>query len=65
MSEGREYLKTVQDALRKFENAVVEREKHKLMESKVTRQQAVDNARKNVVEVVVKLVTAEKMKHQK
>jgi hypothetical protein len=65
MSEGREFLKKVQDALREFENAVVEREKHKLLESKVTRQQAVDNARDHVVDVVVKLVTAEKMKHQK
>ena len=64
MSEGKEYLKQVQDALRKFEEAVVEREKHKLLESKVTRQQSVDNAREKVVEVVVKLVTAEKMKHQ-
>ncbi len=64
MSEGREYLKQVQDALRKFEEAVVEREKHKPLESKVTRQQAVDSAREKVVDVVVKLVTAEKMKKQ-
>ncbi len=63
MSEGREYLKQVQDALRKFEEAVVEREKHKFLESKVTRQQSVDHAREKVVEVVVKLVTAEKMKN--
>ena len=62
MSEGREHLKQVQDALRKFEQAVVEREKHKLLESKVIRQQTVDNAREKVVDVVVKLVTAEKMK---
>jgi len=62
MSEGRENLKLVQDALRKFEQAVVEREKHKLLESKVIRQQTVDNAREKVVDVVVKLVTAEKMK---
>jgi hypothetical protein len=64
MSEGREYLKQVQDALRKFEEAVVEREKHKLLESKVIRQQTVDNAREAVVDVVVKLVTAEKMKQK-
>ena len=64
MSEGREYLKQIQDALRKFEEAVVEREKHKLLESKVIRQQTVDTARENVVEIVVKLVTAEKMKKQ-
>jgi len=64
MSEGREHLKKVQDALRKFEESVVEREKFKLLEGKVTRQQAVDNAREGVVDVVVKLVTAEKMKNQ-
>ena len=64
MGEGHEYLKQVQDALRKFEEAVVQREKHKLLESKVARQQTVDHAREKVVEVVVKLVTAEKMKHQ-
>jgi len=64
MSEGREYLKQVQDALRKFEEAVVEREKHKLLESKVIRQQTVDSAREKVVDIVVKLVTAEKMKQQ-
>ena len=64
MSEGREYLKQVQDILRKFEEAVVEREKHKLLDSKFSRQQAVDTAREKVVQVVVKLVTAEKMKKQ-
>ena len=62
MGEGHEYLKQVQDALRKFEQTVVAREKHKLLESKVTRQQAVDHAREKVVDVVVKLVTAEKMR---
>lgn len=64
MSEGREYLRQVQEALRKFEEAVVDREKHKFLESKVSRQQAVDQARERVVDVVVKLVTAEKMKHK-
>lgn len=64
MGEGHAHLKLVQDALRKFENAVVEREKHKLLESKVARQQSVDHAREKVVELVVKLVTDEKMKHQ-
>ena len=64
MGEGHEYLKQVQDALRAFEEAVVKREKHMLLESKVSRQQTVDHAREKVVEVVVKLVTTEKMKHQ-
>ena len=62
MGEGHEYLKQVQDALRKFEEAVVEREKFKLLDSKISRQQSVDHNRERVVDVVVKLVTAEKMK---
>jgi hypothetical protein len=64
MGEGHDYLKQVQDALRKFEEAVIEHHKHKLLDSKVARKQSVDHAREKVVEVVVKLVTAEKMKHQ-
>ena len=64
MGEGHDYLKQVQDALRKFEEAVIEHQKHKLLDSKVARKQNVDHAREKVVEVVVKLVTAEKMKHQ-
>ncbi len=64
MGEGHDFLKQVQDALRKFEEAVVEREKFKLLDSKVTRQQSVDHRREQVVEVVVKLVTAEKMKQK-
>lgn len=63
MGEGHDYLKQVQDALRKFEDAVVEREKFKLLDSKVSRQVSVDHRREQVVDVVVKLVTAEKMKH--
>ena len=62
MGEGHDYLKQVQDALRNFEEAVVEREKHKFLESKVARRQTVAHAREKVVDVVVKLVTAEKMK---
>ena len=62
MGEGHDYLKQVQDALRNFEEAVVEREKHKFLESKVARRQTVAHARETVVDVVVKLVTAEKMK---
>ena len=64
MGEGHEHLKLVQDALRNFEEAVVEREKHRMLDSKVARQQDVDDARDKVVEVVVKLVTAEKMKQR-
>ena len=62
MGEGHEYLKQVQDALSNFEAAVVEREKHRFLQSKVARRQTVAHARERVVDVVVKLVTAEKMK---
>ena len=64
MGEGHDSLKLVQDALTKFEEAVVEREKHKFLESKVARRQSASHAREHVVDVVVKLVTAEKMKQQ-
>jgi hypothetical protein len=64
MSKGKEYLKEIHAALRDFEAAVVEREKFKLMESKVTRQQDVDAAREKVVDAVVKIVTGERMKQQ-
>ena len=64
MGEGHDHLKVLQDALRKFEEAVVEREKHKFLESKVARRQTVAHAREKIVEIVVEMVTHEKMKHQ-
>lgn len=64
MGEGHDHLKLLQDALTKFENAVVEREKHKLLESKISRRQSVTHAREKIVDIVVEMVTAEKMKHQ-
>jgi hypothetical protein len=64
MGEGHDHLKLLQDALTKFENAVVEREKHKLLESKISRRQSVTHAREKIVELVVQMVTDEKMKHQ-
>jgi len=64
MSKGKEHLKEIHAALRDFEAAVVEREKFKLMESKLARQQDVDAAREKVVDAVVKIVTGERMKQQ-
>ena len=64
MGEGHEQLKQVQDALRKFEHAVAEREKIKPFDSKVARRQSADHAREHVVEVVAKLVAAERVRHQ-
>ncbi len=62
MGTGRESLQRVQQALTEFENAVIRREHKKLLESKISLQQDVDTARQRVVDVVVQLVTAERMK---
>jgi hypothetical protein len=61
-SLGKEYLHRIHEALSAFEQAIVEREKWKPLDSKVTRQQDVDHARQKLVDVVVDLVTAERMK---
>ena len=63
-SLGKEYLHRIHEALSTFEQCIVEREKWKPLESKVTRQQDVDHARQKLVDVVVDLVTAERMKGQ-
>ena len=57
MSRGREYLQKVNDALREFEDAIVQREHKRMLESKVPLQQEVDRARADVVDVVAKLVS--------
>jgi len=64
MSTGREDLQKVQQALSEFENSIVHREHKKMLESKVSLQQDVDAARQRVVDVVVELVTAERLKQQ-
>jgi hypothetical protein len=64
MTKGHEYLSRIHTPLREFEEAVVERQKFKLMESKVTRQQTVDHARQKLIDAVVKIVTEERMKQQ-
>jgi hypothetical protein len=61
-SIGKEYLHSVNEALRNYEDAIMQREKFKPLESKVTRQQDVDHARQKVVDVLVGIVTAERMK---
>ncbi len=58
MGRGQEMMKQVQEALAGFEEAVVRREHKGLLESKVSLQQDVDNARQRVVDVVVALVRA-------
>jgi hypothetical protein len=63
-SLGKEYLHRIQEAISNFEVAIIEREKWKPFESKVMRQQDVDSARNKVVNVIVDLVTEERMKGQ-
>ncbi len=61
-SVGREYVQLVQKALSEYEDAIMRREHKKLLESKVSLQQDVDSARQKVLDVVVDLVTKERMK---
>ncbi len=61
-SIGKDYLHKINEALREYEDSIIQREKFKPLESKVTRQQDVDHARKKVVDVVVEIVTGERMK---
>ena len=64
-SLGKEYLHRIQESLSTFEKAIIDREKWRPFESKVMRQQDVDSARTRVVNVIVDLVTEERMKGQK
>lgn len=63
-SQGREYLVRIHEALRGFETAVVDREKFKPLESKVTRQQEVDSARQQLIDTIVDIVTKERLQRQ-
>jgi hypothetical protein len=63
-SQGREYLTRIHEALRGFEDAVVEREKFKPLDSKVTRQQGVDSARQVLIDTIVDIVTKERLQRQ-
>ncbi|MCZ6915464.1 MAG: hypothetical protein O7I93_01695 [Gemmatimonadetes bacterium] len=50
-----EILHPVRDALHEFEEAVRQHEHHRLLESKVVRQQAVDRARQHVLDAALEL----------
>ena len=63
MTKGHEYLASIHERLREFEAAVVERERFKPLESKVSRQQHVDHSRQKVVDAIVEIVTNERMKN--
>ena len=57
MSKGQELLHPLHDALATFEKAVVQREHKKpFLDSKISLQQDVDNARQRLVDTVVELV---------
>jgi len=62
---GREELQEIQAALTEFEEAIVHREHKRLLESSVARQQDVDHVRQKVVDLIVRLVTAERMKAER
>jgi hypothetical protein len=64
MSTGREYLARIHEKLRAFEEAVIEREKFKPLDSKVTRQQDVDTARDKLMETIVDIVTRARLQDQ-
>ena len=63
-SLGKDYLHRIQESLSGFEEAIINRERWRPLESKVMRQQDVDSARSKVVNVIVDLVTEERMKGQ-
>ena len=62
MTKGREDLQELQHALSEFEQAITHREHKKLLDSKVALQQDVATVRAHVVDIVVQLVTAERLK---
>jgi hypothetical protein len=57
MGTGHEYLRTLHEALARFERAIKNREHRLPLTGKVTLQQEADDARQHVVDTVVKLVT--------
>ena len=61
MGKGHEDLHTLHEALALFEEALKQREHRGPLTSKVTTQQAADDARQHVVEVVVQMVTNARM----
>ncbi len=63
-SIGKEYLARIHERLRNFEQAVMDREKFKPLESKIARQQEVDAARDKLIEIIVDIVTKERMQQQ-
>jgi hypothetical protein len=65
MGKGKEYQQQINEALDAFETAIVRREQRSLLESKVPLQQEVDRARAKVLEVVAKVVAAERLEKER
>ena len=61
MSVGKEYLRRIHEALAEFEEAVKQHANPGVLGTSVASQQNVDRARQNVVEVVVDIVTKDRM----
>ncbi len=61
MSVGKEYLRRIHEALAEFEEAIKQRANPGVLGASVALQQNVDRARQNVVEVVVDIVTKDRM----
>lgn len=61
MSIGKEYLHQIHEALAGLEQAIKRREHPGLLGSKVPLQQEVDSARQKVVDVVVQIITQERL----
>ncbi len=56
MGKGHEFLHRLHEALTTFEDAVTRRERKKMLDSKVSLQQDVDNARQRLVDTVITLI---------
>ena len=61
MSVGKEYLRRIHEVLAEFEEAVKQHANPGVLGASVALQQNVDRARQNVVEVVVDIVTKDRM----
>ena len=61
MSVGKEYLRRIHEALAAFEEAIKRRENPGVLGTSVASKQEVDRARQNVVDVVVDIVTKDRM----
>jgi len=61
MSVGKEYLRRIHEALAEFEEAIKQHANPGVLGTSVAGQQTVDRARQKVVDVVVDIVTKDRM----